>query len=406
VTKKLIFLIVPLVLVIALAGSFSAGFVVGGTVHGKNQLEPLDTTTNSDDFKLMEEIFGQLSHAYVDKLNQGKLIDGAIDGMIGALKDPYTKHLKKTDYKTFQEHTSGHFGGVGMELGMRDDRLTVVAPIKGTPAFKAGVEAGDVISKINGRSTKDMALEKAVKLIRGEPGTTIKLTFTRNDEKPFEKELVREEIKLPNVDSKVLDKDIGYIKLHAFNGETAVDVRRELDDLKEKDIKALVIDLRNNPGGLLDEAVQVSSLFIKSGPIVKVKSRSGQTDTLTSTNDADDQLPLVLLVNNGSASASEIFAGAVQDSERGVIVGEKTFGKGSVQTVVPLSDGSGLVMTTAKYFTPSGRSLNKNGIKPDVVIKLQDEDYHKTAGEDDPQLNKAKEVIRDLLAGKSVKKAS
>jgi carboxyl-terminal processing protease len=406
VSKKLIFLIVSLLLVLFVTGSFSAGFVLGGVVHGRNQLEPLDTIGDSGDFKLMQEIYGQLSHAYVDKLNQRKLVDGAIDGMIGALKDPYTKHLKKTDYKTFQEHTAGHFGGVGMELGMRDDRLTVVAPIKDTPAYKAGVEAGDLITKIDGRSTKDMAIEKAVKLIRGEPGTAVTLTFTRGEEKPFDKELIREEIKLPNVSGKVLDKNIAYIKLHAFNGETAADVRRELDELKEKGIKGVVIDLRNNPGGLLDEAVQVSSLFIKNGPIVKVKSRSGKTDTFTSSNDADDQLPLVLLVNKGSASASEIFAGAVQDADRGVIVGEKTFGKGSVQTVVPLTDGSGLVMTTAKYFTPSGRSLNKDGVEPDVKVKLKDEDYHQTTEDNDPQLNKAKEVIRDLLAGKKVKKAS
>ena len=222
---------------------------------------------------------------------------------------------------------------------------------------------------------------------------------------PFNRDLTREQIKLPNISSKVVDKDIGVIKVHQFNSETSKDIRQELNDLKTKNAKGVIVDLRNNPGGLLNEAVAVSSIFIKSGPIVKIKQRTGKTDTMSASPGADDQIPLVLLVNQGSASASEIFAGAVQDTGRGVIVGEKTFGKGSVQTVVPLSDGSGLIMTTAIYLTPKNRSLNKHGINPDVKVKLGKKDWHKMSGPDDPQLIKAKEAIRDLMAGKKVKKA-
>lgn len=407
--KKVVAFIGVLFLLFFLTVSFVAGFAVGNV--GK---QVQDNRTQSElpkedgtvaDLGPVREVFGQLAHGYVDKINRQKLIDGAVDGMIKALGDPYTRRLKKTDYQSFQEHTTGHFGGVGIELGMRENKLTVMAPIKNTPADKAGIQAGDRIVKINDTTTKGMALQKAVKLIRGESGTKVTLTLERNGGKSFSRDLVREEIKMPNVSGRVLDKNIGYIKVHAFNNDTAKDVKAELDGLKAKNIKGAIVDLRNNPGGLLNEAVQVSSIFIKKGAIVKVKSRSGRTDTYTANNGADDQIPLAVLVNRGSASASEIFAGAVQDTGRGVIVGERTFGKASVQTVIPLADGSGLVMTTAKYFTPKGRSLSKHGVEPDVKIKLPKKDFHKMSRDDDPQLIKAKEVIRDLMTGTKVKKA-
>ncbi len=422
--KKIIIVIGVLFLLLSLTITFVGGIMIGGVLADRRIPDPQvpAQTKASGDLKQVQQVMDEIIHAYVEKPNRRKLIDGAIDGMIKSLDDPYTRRLKPSDYGEFQDQTTGHFGGVGIELGIKDKQLTVVAPIKGTPADRAGVHAGDKIIKIDEKSTKGMALEQAVKLIRGKEGTKVTLTFERNGGKPFAKELVREQIKLPNVSSKVLDKNLGYIRVHAFNTDTTGDVRKQLDELKEKGIKGVIVDMRNNPGGLLNEAVTISSLFIKSGPIVKVKERSGKTETLTANNGADDKVPLVVLVNKGSASASEIFAGAIQDTGRGVIVGEKTFGKGSVQTVFPLEDGSGLVMTTAKYLTPKNRSLNKKGITPDVVIALPKikpsvppgkplpkghlKGLPAAPSDDDAQVDKAKEVLRDVIAGKSFKKAS
>ena len=330
---------------------------------------------DASDVSLIRDVLGEISHGYVEKVDRDKLINGAIDGMVKTLDDPYTRHLKKSDYSSFQEQTAGHFGGVGIELGIREDKLTVIAPIKDTPADRAGVQAGDLIEKINKTSTTGMPIGKAVKLIRGPEGSKVTLWFIRNGGKPFSKELTRAAIKLPNVSGRLIDKTFGFIRVHAFNENSAKDIRQELDDLKAKGAKGVIIDLRNNPGGLLNEAVQVSSIFIKSGPIVRVKSRDGKTDTLSASDNADDKTPLVVLVSRGSASASEIFAAAVQDRNRGIIIGEKTFGKASVQTVVPLPDGSGLVMTTAKYLTPKNRSLNKRGVTPDITVKMKKKNW-------------------------------
>ena len=404
--KRLIIFVSTLFIVLLLAASFVTGIFVGGIVS-EDPIPEIYTqpkkSTDPADTSLVGEVLSQISKGYVEKVGSEKLINGAIDGMLKSLKDPYTRRLKSKDYGHFQEQTNGKFGGVGMELGMRKKQLTVIAPIKDTPADRAGIQAGDKIIKIDGASTKDMGIEKAVKLIRGEKGSTITLGFTRDGKKTFSKDLVREEIKMPNVSGKLLSGKIAYIKAHGFNTDSSQDILNELNDLKAKGATSLILDLRNNPGGLLDEAVKVSSLFIKSGPIVKVKTRTGKTDTFSASDGADDTIPLVILVNKGSASASEIVGGAIQDVGRGVLVGETTFGKGSVQTVIPLPDGSALVMTTAKYLTPKNRDLNKHGIKPDVVIKLKKKDWHNMGTNKDPQLKKAKEVIKDLRNGKSIK---
>ncbi|HEB12831.1 MAG TPA: S41 family peptidase [Actinobacteria bacterium] len=413
--KRLIIFVSTLFIVLLLAASFVSGMVIGGIVAEKpspktytqptqpNQPTQPKKLTDPADISLIQEVLAEIAHGYVEKVSTEKLINGAVDGMIKTLKDPYTRRLKKKDYGHFQEQTTGHFGGVGMELGLRKKQLTVVTPIKNTPADRAGIQAGDKIAKIDGESTKDMGIEKAVKLIRGPKGSKITLEFTRGKDKTFSKELTREEIKIPNVSGKLLNGNIAYIKAHGFNTDSSQDILDELNDLKAKGATSLILDLRNNPGGLLDEAVKVSSLFIKSGPIVKVKSRTGETDTFSASNGADDTIPLVILVNKGSASASEIVGGAIQDVGRGVLVGETTFGKGSVQTVIPLADDSALVMTTAKYLTPKNRSLNKRGIKPDVVVKLKKKDWHKMGTAKDVQLKKAKAIIRDLRAGKKIK---
>ncbi|MDP1808389.1 MAG: S41 family peptidase [Actinomycetota bacterium] len=396
--KKFIAFIVVFFVLLALTGTFVGGVVVGHVLSNKQSATAVPPNSNNpSDLGPINEIMTEISHGYVDKIGRQKLVDGAVNGMIKTLGDPYTRRLKQSAYSDFETQTSGRFGGVGMELGMKDNKITVVAPIKGTPADRAGAQTGDRIVKIDSKETTGMALEQAVKLIRGDIGTKVTLTFVRNGGKPFTKALTREQIKMPNVSSKVLNNDIGYIQMLAFNSDTGRDVSQEMNALKTKKVKGMIVDLRNNPGGLLTEAISLSSLFIKSGPIVKVKSRTGKIETFTANNGADDKIPLVVLVNRGSASASEIFAGAIQDTGRGVIVGEKSFGKGSVQTVIPLNDGSALIMTTAKYLTPKNRLLSKVGVMPDVVIKLPMKDFHKVGTASDVQLNKAKEVLRGLI---------
>lgn len=411
--NKLVVLIGLFVLLFFLSISFVAGFAFGTTTSlsepiadllNKAQPEALKAEPLDSDLNQLREIMGKVAHSYVDPISKEALIDGAIDGMLESLDDPYTKHMKNEDYADFQEHTAGQFGGVGIELGIREKRLTVIAPIKGTPAAEAGVQAGDIIIEIESTSTKSMKLDAAVDLIRGPVGSKIKLTFEREDADNYSAVITRDNIKMPNIKSKVIDKELGYIMLHSFNRDASVDVLAELNDLKKKDIKGIIIDLRNNPGGLLDEAVDVSGIFIKNKTVVKIKARSGKAEKLMTGNGGDSEIPLVVLINKGSASASEIFAGAVSDLDRGILVGEKTFGKGSVQTVLSLSDQSGLVMTTAKYLTPKNRSLNKKGIKPDIKVKLPNKDFHKIGTKKDVQLLKAQEILRDLIDGKSVEK--
>ena len=414
VKNKLVVLIGLFVLLFSLSISFVAGFAFGTTTSLMGPIGNLLDTAQpkapnaaalDSDLDQLREIMGKVAHSYVDPVSKEDLTNGAIDGMLESLDDPYTKHMKNEDYEDFQEHTAGQFGGVGIELGIREKRLTVIAPIKGTPAAEAGVQAGDIITKIESTSTKEMSLDTAVDLIRGPVGTKIDLTFEREGTEDFNRIITRDNIKMPNVNSKVIGEDLGYIMLHSFNRNAAVDVRAELKDLKKKNVRGIIIDLRNNPGGLLDEAVNMTGIFIENETVVKIKSRNGKAEKLTTGRGGDNKIPLVVLINKGSASASEIFAGAVSDLDRGILIGEKTFGKGSVQTVVSLSDRSGLVMTTAKYLTPKNRSLNKKGVKPDKVVKLPNEDFHKMGTDKDSQLLKAREVLRDLIGGKTVKEA-
>jgi carboxyl-terminal processing protease len=380
--------------------TFVAGFTLGTTTATQEATLPDRLRLNPElDMPLAQEVLGHLIDDYVDNPNKAKLVDGAIDGMIDSLGDPYSRRLKETAYEDFQEHTSGEFGGVGMELAMKKKRITVVAPIKDTPASRAGIKAGDIITSIESTPTKNLDLDTAVKLIRGDIGTKIKLSFERENGKSFSRVLTRSQIKYPNVNGKILDKDLGYIMVHQFNRNTGVDIKKELDEQKNKGIKGVIIDLRNNPGGLLSEAVDVTGVFMSNEKVVKVKSRTGKSEMLFSGPGGDNDIPLVVVVNKGSASASEIFSGAVQDLDRGVIVGETTFGKGCVQTVIDLSDGSGLILTTAKYLTPKGRSLHKKGVKPDVAVKFTQKDFDKKV---DPQINTAKETLRALIGGKKV----
>lgn len=353
------------------------------------------TTTKSTDFRVLDEIYGVINSQYVEKTDKGKLVDGAISGMLDALGDPYTRHFKKTDFKHITEVTEGRYEGIGLELppdGVGPFAITKV--FESTPAAAAGLKAGDKIMQINGKTTEGMPPDIAVSLIKGNSGTNVKLKIERAGAAPFDLTINRAEIKIPNIKSS-LDGDIGYVMLiHSFDASAGEDVRAEIKKLKDQGAKGIVFDLRGNPGGLLTAGVDVSSAFIDKGVIVSIKEKKGTERKYTAVGRADAAIPMVLLVNKNSASASEIVAGALQDYGRGPIIGEQTYGKGSVQTVMDLSDGSGLIITTAKYYTPKGRSISKIGVTPDIKVAQPEGE-----GQPDVQLDKAKEVLRQMLAG-------
>ena len=299
----------------------------------------------------------------------------AIRGMLASLDDPYTRFLDPREFKEMQIDTSGELSGVGIQLSLDKDtkELVVVSPIEGSPASRAGVQPKDVIVSIDGKTTKGMSTEDAVKLIRGQAGTSVKLQLRRSG-KVVESALVRERIELHAVDSRVNagpnGTRIGYIRLKQFNANAAKDMAAALKDLESKDVQGYVLDLRSNPGGLLMASIAIARQWLDEGVIVSTKTRDGIQDIKRATGRALTQRPLVVLVNEGSASASEILSGALQDNHRAVVVGEKTFGKGLVQSVRSLSDGSGMTVTIAKYLTPNGRDIHKHGIDPDVRARL------------------------------------
>ena len=322
------------------------------------------------ELRAFSEVLSLVEENYVNKVDAKKLIRGAIRGMLRTL-DPHTTYLNPEFFKEMQVETTGRFGGLGIEISIRDGVLTVVTPIEDTPAYKAGVQAGDQIILIEKEPTKDLSLQEVVKKLRGKPGTKVKISVRREGEKellPFT--ITRQIIRIKSVRSRMLPGDIAYIRVRSFQNGTGREVKDALASLREEGARALVLDLRNNPGGLLSQAVSVSDIFLKAGSlIVYTKGRmTDQEHRFTSTREAQGgEIPMAVLVNAGSASASEIVAGALQDLERAKLIGVKTFGKGSVQTVVPLSDGSGLRLTTALYFTPKGRRIQGEGIEPDIV---------------------------------------
>jgi carboxyl-terminal processing protease len=308
----------------------------------------------------------------VDETKPKELIQGAIRGMLATL-DPHSAYMTPEMYKEMQVETKGEFGGVGIQIGVKDNRLAVIAPIEGTPAHRAGIKAGDFIVKVNDETTKDLSLMDAVQKMRGPKGSKVSLTVQREGTpEPLVFTLVRDTIKIESVKSKVIENNLGYVRLTQFQESTGKDLAKAIKQFKEQKVQGVIIDLRNNPGGLLTAAVDVSEQFLPSGKlIVYTKSRDGKKDEwFAKAKDHLDNLPLIVLVNEGSASASEIVAGALQDWGRAVVVGTTSFGKGSVQTILALGDGSGLRLTTAKYYTPKGRTIQSTGITPDIVVKV------------------------------------
>ena len=346
--------------------------LVSGVVIGKGLERTGHATETYEELRTFSEVLTQVQKNYVDETKVKDLVQGAIRGMLATL-DPHSAYMTAEMYKEMQVETKGEFGGVGIQIGVKDNRLTVIAPIDGTPAQRAGIKAGDYIAKVNDEPTKDLSLMDAVQKMRGPKGTKVTLTIQREGTPdPILFTLVRDTIKIESVKSKVLD-NIGYVKLTQFQEATGRDLAKVLKQFKEQKIQSTILDLRNNPGGLLTAAVEVSEQFLPNGKlVVYTKGRESKKDEwFAKGKDQLEDSPMIVLVNEGSASASEIVAGALQDYGRAVVVGTTSFGKGSVQTILPLGDGSGLRLTTAKYYTPKGRSIQSTGITPDIVVKPQ-----------------------------------
>lgn len=325
-----------------------------------------------EELKTFTEVMSMVKKYYVEDVKTKDLVYGAIKGMLSSL-DPHSSFMPPEAYKEMQVETKGEFGGLGIQIGMKDKALTVISPIDDTPASRAGIKAGDKIVRINKESTKDMALQDAVSKMRGAPKTSVTIGILREGwSEPKDFTLMRDIIKIKSVKSKVLEGKIGYIKISQFQEQTASDLSAAIKKLETDKVNSMVLDLRNNPGGLLNSAIDVTSKFIPKGKlVVYTKTRSGEKSEFLTEGDSNFSAPMIVLVNQGSASASEIVAGALKDWNRAVILGTQTFGKGSVQTVIPLSDGAGLRLTTAKYYTPKGISIQNTGITPDIVLKLE-----------------------------------
>lgn len=327
---------------------------------------------------------------YVGETNQKAIYDGALKGMVGVLNDPYSTYLDNQDFQALSTMTEGHFGGVGMVMGQKKDgQFVVVAPIEDTPAYKAGIKAGDILLKIDGEDLNGQNLNQVVKKIRGRDGSQVTLTLKRGSEEPRDIAVTRSDIKLKSVYSRMEDGGIGYIRITNFNEDTARDFGASLQDLRDKGMKALVLDLRDNPGGLLESGVGVARYLVPKGPIVSVTDKDGNTQTESSSLETVD-FPLAVLVNHGTASAAEIVSGAIQDTGSGKLFGVKTYGKGVVQNIFLLSNKTAVKLTVARYYTPSGRSIDKVGITPDQAVEATDE-------EGSNQLQAAEEYLRQQL---------
>ncbi|MGR9072660.1 MAG: S41 family peptidase [Gammaproteobacteria bacterium] len=358
---------------------FLLGFFISTCSSVFAELEVADDSESSveelpfEDLQTFTEIFGRIQKDYVEPVSDKKLLEDAIRGMLSGL-DPHSAYLDSEQYQDLKVGTTGQFGGLGIEVTMEDGFVKVVSPIDDTPAQRAGIKAGDLIIRLDEKPVKGMTLNEAVKIMRGEPGEKITLTIVREGESaPLKITLTRDIIKVKSVKSKMLEEGYGYVRISSFQSLTGDNLKDSIEALKKEskdNIKGLVLDLRNNPGGVLNAAVSVSDAFLESGLIVYTEGRI-QDSELKFNATPDDLIagaPMVVLINSGSASASEIVAGALQDHKRAIIMGEKSFGKGSVQTILPTSNGGAVKLTTARYYTPSGRSIQAEGIEPDITL--------------------------------------
>ncbi len=355
---------------VLISGLMLTAILFVGIFIGKGGDRTGHASESYEELQVFAEVLSQVKKHYVDETNTKDLVQGALRGMLAGL-DPHSSFMTSDMFKEMQVETKGEFGGLGIQIGIKDNRLTVIAPIEETPAFAAGIQSGDTIVKVDETLTKDLTLMEAVQHMRGPRGTAVKLTVLREGlEEPLVFTITRDIIKIQSVRSKLLEGNVGYVRLSQFQEASAEDLTKELDNLTGKDIQGLILDLRNNPGGLLTAAVGVSEQFLEAGRLVvsiqgrnekKIEYRAGATSK-------HYEYPMIVLINHGSASASEIVAAAMQDWGKAVVIGTTSFGKGSVQTILPLSDGSGLRLTTAKYYTPQGKSIHSIGVQPDIII--------------------------------------
>ncbi|BBB31251.1 S41 family peptidase [Neptunomonas japonica] len=354
-----------------------------------------------EELRRFSEVFDRIKNSYVEPVDDAKVLEDAIRGMISGL-DPHSSYLEPEAFDELREHTSGEFGGVGIEISLEDGFIRVIAPIDDTPAVKAGIKAGDLITRIDDEPVKSMGLDGAISRMRGKPGTEIVLTVLREGEdKPLSIKVVRDVIKVTSIKHKMLGEQYAYLRITQFQGNTGSDLKKTLYEIQEKNassLQGIVLDLRNNPGGVLQAAVEVVDAFIDKGMIVYTQGRLANADTeFMATEDVvSATVPMVVLINGGSASASEIVAGALQDHKRAVIMGTGSFGKGSVQTILPLTQRRALKLTTARYFTPSGRSIQAQGIQPDVVV--EEAELKKVQGRNFP---KEKDLSGHLFNGQA-----
>jgi len=388
-----------------IASVIFAVFLIGVLI-GSGQSQKVSALSNQmyEDLKVFTDVIGLIQKDYVEETKSKDLIQGAIKGMLETL-DPHSAYMPPAMFKEMQEETKGRFEGLGIEISLKDGILTVVSPIEGTPAFRAGVLAGDQIIKIDGESTKNFTLVDSVKRLRGPRGTKVTITIMREGlPKSKDFTLVREVIPVRSVRHELLEKTYGYVRISQFQEKTDGDFEKAMKALEEESkgaLKGLVLDLRNNPGGLLDQAVKISDRFIDSGIIVSIDGRREEAKQKwpAHPDGTATRYPLIVLVNGGSASGAEIVAGAIQDHGRGILVGTQTFGKGSVQTIIPLKDGSGLRLTTARYYTPSGRSIQAKGIVPDIIVKPSrpEEEKEKEKESVTPKFPAEKDLERHLM---------
>ena len=354
----------------------ASAFVLGaGSMAYVSQRAVASTEPRANTYKMLElfgDVLDTVERQYVTEVDDKKLIEAAIDGMLTSL-DPHSNYLNEASFADMRDQTRGEYGGLGLEVTSEDGVVKVISPIDGTPAFRAGVKAGDFITSVNGASVIGLSVTDAVKQMRGKPGEAVTLTIAREKTDPFDVKLIREIIKQKSATGR-LEGDYGYLRVSGFNEKTTDEATAVIADLRQKNpkLKGMILDLRNNPGGLLDQAVGISDLFLENGEIVSQRGRDPRDIERYNARpgDATGGLPLVVLINSGSASAAEIVAGALQDRKRGELVGLTSFGKGSVQTVIPLRGGAdgALKLTTARYYTPSGRSIQKTGISPDLEV--------------------------------------
>jgi len=405
--SKLRGLILVVLVVALMAGAASSGYYLGSQRPQTVVVKGIDNiqsgTIKNANFNTFWQTWQIIKDNYLkaDKINDQQLIYGAAGGLVDSLDDPYTVFLDPVESKKFADDIKGSFGGIGAEIGFRGDFIVVIAPLKDTPAERAGLKAGDKILAINDTAAANLNLNEIVKLIRGPKGTQVTLTILSNsDEKPREVQLIREIIKVPTLQSEIKDKNIVHIRLFNFSEAAPHSLANALNVALRQGVQGIILDLRNNPGGFLEAAVSIAGIFIERGEVVaKEEFRSGKTNLFPAQgNPVLKDFPLIVLINKGSASASEILAGALRDHNGTIIIGEKSFGKGTVQELKSLPDGSTVKITIARWLLPKGSAIDGDGVKPDIEIALSEKDVE---AKKDPPLEKAIEILKSKIAAQS-----